>query len=180
MVFIGYVWVLMVEQDIVLQMDVLCKVGCECVFEDMVFGVKVDRFGLVVVLVYLCDGDVLVVWWLDWFGCLMLYFIEIIGVLEVCGVGFWLLIESIDIIILGGWFIFYVFGVLGQFECDLICECIKVGLIVVVVCGCKGGCKLVVIVDKLQWVQEYIVNGLNVWEVVIWFKVSKMVLYVVL
>lgn len=85
--------------------------GCEIVFEDVIFGVKVDCLGLNDVLVFLCKGDMFVVWKFDCLGWFMKYLVEIVIDFGDCGVGFKFLIEGVDIIIIGGMLVFYLFGV---------------------------------------------------------------------
>lgn len=81
----------------------------------------------------------------------MWYFVILIEELCQCGVNFRSLIDSIDISILMGCFFFYVMGVLVEMECELIVECIRVGLVVVCVKGRVGGCCFKLIIK--QWVQ---------------------------
>lgn len=45
-------------------------VGCEKVFVDYVSGLVVVWFGLIKVKDFLWEGDIFVVWCLDWLGCL--------------------------------------------------------------------------------------------------------------
>ena len=155
MALIGYARVSTAEQDTALQTDALRKAGCERVFEDTVSGAKAERPGLTAALAYLRDGDVLAVWRLDRLGRSLPHLIDTIGELDVRGVGFRSLTESIDTTTSGGRLIFHVFGALGQFERDLIRERTKAGLTVAAARGRKGGRKPVVNAEKLQRVREH-------------------------
>lgn len=180
MALIGYARVSTAEQDTALQADALRNAGCERVFEDIVSGAKTERPGLAAALAYLRDGDVLVVWRLDRLGRSLPHLIETIGALEVRGIGFWSLTESIDTTTPGGRLIFHVFGALSQFERDLIRERTKAGLTAAAARGRKGGRKRVITAEKLQRAREHIANGLNVREAAMRIKVGKTALYAAL
>jgi DNA invertase Pin-like site-specific DNA recombinase len=77
----------------------------------------------------------------------------------------------------GGRLIFHVFGVLGQFERDLIRERTRAGLTGAAVRGRKGGRKPVVTRDILRKTRAPIGQGLNVREAAARLKVGKMALY---
>ena len=139
MALIGYARVSTAEQDTALQTDALRKAGCERIFEDTASGAKAERPGLTAALAYLRDGDVLAVWRLDRLGRSLPHLIDTIGELDVRGVGFRSLTESIDTTTSGGRLIFHVFGALGQFERDLIRERTHAGLAAARARGRKGG-----------------------------------------
>ena len=65
---IGYARVSTVDQSLNLQEDALKASGCEKVFQDVVSGGNFERDGLKAALVFLREGDVLVVWKLDRLG----------------------------------------------------------------------------------------------------------------
>lgn len=180
MALIGYARVSTAEQDTALQTDALRNVQCERIFEDTISGAKSERPGLAAALVYLREGDVLVVWRLDRLGRSLPHLIEVIGALEARGVGFRSLTESIDTTTSSGRLIFHVFGALGQFERDLIRERTKAGLLAAAARGRKGGRKPVVTADKLQRAREHIANGLNVREAATRLKIGKTALYAAL
>ncbi len=180
MALIGYARVSTAEQDTALQTDALRKAGCERIFEDTASGAKAERPGLTAALAYLRDGDVLAVWRLDRLGRSLPHLIDTIGELDVRGVGFRSLTESIDTTTSGGRLIFHVFGALSQFERDLIRERTKAGLTVAAARGRKGGRKPVVNAEKLQRAREYMAKGLNVREAAARLKIGKTALYAAL
>lgn len=65
MLLIGYARVSMAERDTVWQTDTLSKAGGKRIFKDTASGTKAVHPGLAAALVYLRDGNVLVVWQLD-------------------------------------------------------------------------------------------------------------------
>jgi DNA invertase Pin-like site-specific DNA recombinase len=180
MALIGYARVSTAEQDTALQTDALRKAGCKRIFEDTVSGAKADRPGLAAALAFLRDGDALAVWRLDRLGRSLPHLIDTIAALDARGVGFRSLTESIDTTTSGGRLIFNVFGALGQFERDLICERTKAGLTAAATRGRKGGRKPVVTADKLLRAREHIASGLNVREAAARLKIGKTALYAAL
>lgn len=64
--------------------------GCvfEYIFIDKMLGVKLIWLGLDKCFDILLFGDILIVWWLDCFGCLMFYLINLIELLVEKDIGF--------------------------------------------------------------------------------------------
>ncbi len=136
---IGYARVSTGDQTLDLQKDALSAAGCEQIFTDMVSGAKADRPGLAKALHYVRRGDTLVVWRLDRLGRSLQHLIETVNVLEVRGIGFKSLTESIDTTTPGGKLIFHIFGSLAEFERDLIRERTHAGLVAARARGRVGG-----------------------------------------
>lgn len=65
---IGYARVSTHDQNLDLQLDSLRKAGCEKVFQESASGSSMDRPVLAEALVYLREGDTLVIWKLDRLG----------------------------------------------------------------------------------------------------------------
>jgi DNA invertase Pin-like site-specific DNA recombinase len=84
---IGYARISTPEQNLSLQMDALGKAGCEKLFHDQISGATTKRPGLDEALIYLREGDVLVVWRLDRLGRSLPHLIETINLLEGKGIG---------------------------------------------------------------------------------------------
>src|SRR3954451_25263532 len=137
---IGYARVSTVDQDLALQRDALHQVGCTRIFEDFgVSGAKTERPALTAALVYIREGDVLVVWKLDRLGRSLAHLIDTVSDLEKRGIGLRSLTEVIDTTTSGGRLILHVFCALGQFERDLIRERTQAGLTAAAARGRKGG-----------------------------------------
>jgi DNA invertase Pin-like site-specific DNA recombinase len=162
---VGYARVSTLDQDPTMQLDALAAAGCTKVFEDRASGARADRPGLQKALHYVRDGDVLIVWKLDWLGRSLPHLIETVSALEKRGVGFRSLTEAIDTTTPGGRLVFHLFGALGQFERDLIRERTRAGLAAAATRGRKGGRKPVITAEKLKRAREIVGKGLTVREV---------------
>ena len=125
---VGYARISTSDQNLYMQQDDLKEDGCEEVFSDIASGAKSDRPGLAKALVYLREGDTLVVWKLDRLGRSVQHLIQTIKELSDRKIGFRSLRESIDTNTSGGKLIFHIFSALAEFERDLIRERTKAGL----------------------------------------------------
>jgi DNA invertase Pin-like site-specific DNA recombinase len=119
---IGYARLSTTEQNLDLQRDALKRAGCEKIIEDKVSGGKVQRPGLERVHDALRSGDVLAVWRLDRLGRSLKHLIELMAELEDDRIGFQSVTESIGTTTPGGKLVFHIFGVLAEFERNLIRE----------------------------------------------------------
>lgn len=136
---IGYARVSTFEQTLDLQQDALTKAGCEQTFTDTISGSVVERPGLQNALLYLREGDTLVVWRLDRLGRSLKHLIETVTALHERGIGFKSLTENIDTTTSAGKLVFHVFGALAEFERDLIRERTQAGLAAARARGRHGG-----------------------------------------
>lgn len=136
---IGYARVSTFEQTLDLQQDALNKAGCSQTFTDTISGSIADRPGLHDALLYLREGDTLVVWRLDRLGRSLKHLIETVTALHERGIGFKSLTENIDTTTSAGKLIFHVFGALAEFERDLIRERTQAGLAAARARGRRGG-----------------------------------------
>ena len=125
---IGYARVSTQDQHLELQKDALEKAGCEKIFTDIASGAKTEREGLKDALVYLREGDILVVWKLDRLGRSLKHLIEIVNDLSEKNIGFQSIEEKIDTTTSGGKLIFHIFASLAEFERDIIRERTNAGL----------------------------------------------------
>lgn len=83
-----------------------------------------------------------------------------------------------------GKLVFGIFVVLVEFECELIVECMIVGLVLVCVCGWKGGWLFKMIVVKL-WLVMVVMGQLEIkvgdlcqefgvmWQILYWYVLFK-------
>jgi len=136
---VGYARVSTNEQNLHLQKDALQAAGSTKIFEDTLSGSREDRPGLDAVLDYLRPGDTLVVWKLDRLGRSLPHLIETVRALEMRGIGFRSLRESIDTTTSGGKLVFHIFAALAEFERDIIRERTAAGLVAARARGRKGG-----------------------------------------
>ena len=171
---VGYARVSTLDQDLSLQLDVLVAAGCAKVFEDRASGTRANRPGLQAALDYVRDGEVLVVWKLDWLGRSLPHLIETVIELAKRDIGFRSLTEAIDTTTPGGRLIF---SALGQFERDLIQERTRAGLAAAAARGRKSGRKPVITNDKLKRAREMIGKGLTAREIAKRLRVGKTALY---
>lgn len=176
---IGYARVSTQGQELDLQLDALKAAGCDRVFQDHgVSGTKAARPGLDDLMRYVREGDVLTVYKLDRLGRSLPNLLTLIQELDVRGVGFRSLTESLDTTTSGGRLLFHLFGALGQFERDLIIERTRAGLTAAVARGRKGGRPRSVTPDKLARALELLVDQkLTTPEVARRLKVGKSALY---
>jgi len=136
---LGYARVSTLEQNPDLQVDELTAAGCWQVWTDHAPGALDRRPQLDSVLEQLRPGDTLVVWRLDRLGRSLRHLIEVVMGLGERGVGFRSLRESIDTTTAGGRLVFHLFGVLAQFERELIRDRTVAGLTAARARGRVGG-----------------------------------------
>ena len=177
MTLIGYVRVSTASQDWALQEDALSRAGCSKIFSDQISGSLPERPGLNQALVYLREGDCLVVWKLDRLGRSLPHLISTVNALGDRGVGFQSLTEGVDTSTPNGRLVFHIFGALAQFERDLIRERTGAGLAAAAARGRKGGRRAVVTSEKLTRAKILIAEGFNVREAAGRIKVGKSALY---
>ena len=102
-------------------------------------GAKVERPGLKQALKYARAGDTLVVWRLDRLSRSLTDLIAVVTQLELEGINFKSLHESIDTVLSSGKLVFHLFGALAEFERNLIRERTQVGLQAARTRGRMGG-----------------------------------------
>lgn len=136
---IGYARVSTQDQTLDLQLDALTQAGCKRTYTDTASGSMIDRKGLLDAVDHLRAGDVLVVWRLDRLGRTLKQLIELINDLNVKGIGFNSLQESIDTTTSGGKLVFHIFGALAEFEREIIRERTNAGLTAARARGRLGG-----------------------------------------
>jgi DNA invertase Pin-like site-specific DNA recombinase len=127
---IGYVRVSINEQNLDLQRDALLKAGVfhKNIYTDKVTGVKAGRPGLTKALSRLRVGDTFIVWRLDRVGRSLKHLIETVTALKNQGIVFKSLMENIDTATANGTLVFQIFGVLAEFERNLVTEWTMAGL----------------------------------------------------
>lgn len=150
---IGYARVSTVDQTLALQQDALTQAGCEKIFTDTASGSQAERPGLIEVLTFARAGDTLIVWRLDRLGRSLHNLIETVNMLKERGIHFRSLQEQFDTATSGGKLVFHMFGVLAEFERDLIRERTQAGLTAARARGRVGGRPRVEALNNPQKVQ---------------------------
>lgn len=136
---IGYARVSTWDQTTQMQMDALRSAGCLRIFEETASGTKADRPELAAALDYARPGDTLVVWRLDRLGRSLRHLIDTVTTMEERSVGFRSLHENVDTTTSTGKLVFHIFAALAEFECDLIVDRTKAGLVAARERGSKPG-----------------------------------------
>lgn len=136
---VGYARVSTRDQQLALQVDALRQAGCTQIYEEVISGAKAERPVLQALLTQLCAGDVLMIWKLDRLGRSLRHLIEVVTTLARRGVGFQSLHEHLDTTTSSGKLVFHMFGVLAEFERDLIQERTQAGLVAARQRGRVGG-----------------------------------------
>jgi DNA invertase Pin-like site-specific DNA recombinase len=138
---IGYARVSTTDQTPQLQTDALKKAKCKPIFTEHKSGRNMNRPELARCLESLEKGDTLVVWKLDRLGRSLRDLIEIVERLDKAGVQFISLTEQINTTTANGRLIFQMFGMLAEFERNLIRERTNAGLVAARARGRIGGRK---------------------------------------
>jgi len=126
---LGYARVSTGDQDVAGQTMRLEQAGAIRVFTDVRSGKSMNRPGLVELLAYARQGDILAVVRLDRLGRSLAELISIVDQLKTRGIGLVSLEEKIDTSPAAGELIFHVFGAIAHFERRLISERTKDGIV---------------------------------------------------
>ncbi len=146
---VGYARVSTDDQDLSLQLDELKKAGCRKIFSDKISGSKDDRPGLNNCLLYLEQGDTLLVWRIDRLGRSLQHLVGIVSGFQEKGIHFRSLHDgAIDTTTASGELVFNIFASMAQFERRLIQERTKAGLDAARARGKLGGRKPIEKDDK--------------------------------
>jgi DNA invertase Pin-like site-specific DNA recombinase len=160
-VLVGYMRISTAEQSLALQRDALAAAGCERFYEDTCSGAVADRPGLARALEVLRAGDALVVWKLDRIGRSLAHVVELVGALQVRGVGLRVLTGGIDTTSATGRLVFGIFATLAEFERDLIHERTMAGLAAARARGRSGGRPRLMTRAKLRTAMAMMANRGN-------------------
>ena len=174
---IGYARVSTIDQNHQLQTDALKKAGCERFFTDRLSGARADRPALAEAIEFGRKGDTLVVWRLDRLARSVAHLIEIINTLEMKGVGFTSLTETIDTRSSSGRLVLHIFGALAEFERALIRDRTTAGLKAARDRGRIGGRPRLMTGEKLSAARKLVGSGMSAREVATAVGVSVPTLY---
>ena len=126
---LGYARVSTDDQETHLQIDALKAAGAERIYKEKASGAKTDRPELMRMLDSARSGDVVVVWKLDSLGRSLLHLIETVNLLHGRGVQLRSLTENlIDTTSPSGKLVFGIFGLMAEFERDMLRQRTNAGL----------------------------------------------------
>ena len=162
---IGYARVSTWDQTTEPQIAALKDAGCLRIFEETASGTRSDRPELANALEYLREGDTLVVWRLDRLGRSLGHLIETVRVLDVRGIGFKSIHESIDTTTSAGRLVFHIFGALAEFERALIVDRTKAGLAAARERGAKPGHRPLLSAKQVEAVKAMHAGGSTISEI---------------
>ena len=147
---VGYARISTQDQNLDLQRNALLQAGCQRLFEDKVSGSRTDLIGLNQALDFLRSDDTLVVWKLDRLVRSTRHLIDFVTVLDVQGIHFKSLTDSIDTSSPSGRFFFHIMASLSEMERDLMIERTHAGLLVARQLGHKSGRKRKMTDSKIE------------------------------
>ena len=157
---LGYARVSTDEQETHLQIDALKAAGCERIFQEKASGAKADRPELMRMLDNARKGDVVIVWKMDRLGRSLLHLIETVNLLNERGVQLRSLTENvIDTTTPSGKLVFGVFGLMAEFERDMLRQRTNAGLAAARKRGRVGGRPKSIGTDDLKKARALLASG---------------------
>ncbi len=177
---IGYARVSTLDQDLSLQRDMLLKAKCHHIFEDRLPSTtsKTERPGLAEALNHLRAGDTLVVWRLERLAHTLRELLTLAQQLQERHIALHALQEELDTSTPNGHLQFQLFGILVEFERDLMRERVRTGLLAARARGRKGGRPRALTSDQLTRASALMRDRqLTIGEITARLGVSKSTLY---
>jgi len=136
---IGYARISTDDQKIDLQIDALKNYGCKKIYKEVATGARTQRPELSALLKSLRPGDKIIIWRLDRLSRSLRDLIRIANELQSINVELISLTESIDTTTPTGRMLFHFFGLLAEFERDLLKERTSAGRASARARGFSGG-----------------------------------------
>jgi DNA invertase Pin-like site-specific DNA recombinase len=155
---IGYARISTDDQKLDLQHDALQTTGCEKIYDETASGASARLPVREELLDYARRGDTVVVWKLDRLGRSLRDLIEVVNALYERGVGLRSLHESIDTTAPTGKLTFHVFAALSEFECDLLRERTRAGIIAAQKRGAKLGRPRLLTLEQVEMARTMMAN----------------------
>ncbi len=126
---LGYARVSTDDQETYLQIDALKAADCDRIYQEKASGAKTDRPELMRLLDNARKGDVVIVWKMDRLGRSLLHLIETVNLLNERGIQLKSLTENlIDTTTPSGKLVFGIFGLMAEFERDMLRQRTNAGL----------------------------------------------------
>lgn len=147
---IGYARVSTTDQNLESQITLLKEAGCEKIFEDVISGSKTERKGLKECLEYARTGDSIVIYKLDRLGRSLKELLTLIDDLKKREITLIILSQNIDTSTSTGKLMLQLFGMIAEFERELIRERTMAGLKSARARGKVGGRKYLLTKDKIE------------------------------
>jgi DNA invertase Pin-like site-specific DNA recombinase len=122
MAIIGYARVSTADQELEAQMEQLCSLPCEKIFQEKISGATIERPQLTALLEYVREGDVLVVCKLDRIARSTKNLLDIVEQLEKKKVAFRVLNINLDTTTATGKLMLSMLAAIGQFEREMMLE----------------------------------------------------------
>ncbi len=170
---IGYCRVSTNDQNPDMQLTALKRVGCKKIFTDKATGAHVKRPELEKCLQAIKTSDTLIVWKLDRLGRSLHDLIALLDYLQVRGVAFKSLTESIDTTTPTGRAMWQMVGILAELERSLIQERTKAGRAAAQARGVKMGRKPLLSVEQVTHARKLLEGGERSAQVARLLKVSR-------
>ncbi|NNM60239.1 MAG: recombinase family protein [Legionellales bacterium] len=156
---IGYARISTHDQNLMLQLSALKKMGCKKIYEDQLSGTKNNRPGLQLALEVLRKGDTLVVWKLDRLGRTVKGLIDLVNQLHLKGIHFKSITDNLDTSTPSGRFFFHIMASLAEMERELTVERTRAGLEIARQLGRKGGRKRIMTDSKIDSAKKLLASG---------------------
>jgi len=177
---IGYARINTQDLDTTLQKEKLEAAGCTHIFWENASGAKRQRPELDKALVYVREGETLVVFKLDRLARSLKDLLGIMDTLKEKGVGFRSLTESIDTTTPAGVMMMQMLGAVAEFERSMIMERTEAGRRRAVAKDVKFGPKALLSQDQVEAARKMEEDGKPAGDIAALFNVSKQTLYRVL
>lgn len=147
---IGYARVSTSDQNLESQVALLKEAGCGKIFEDVISGAKTERKGLKEMLEYARAGDTIVIYKLDRLGRSLKELLTLIDDLKKREITLVILSQNIDTSTSTGKLMLQLFGMIAEFERELIRERTMIGLKSARARGKIGGRKYILNKEQIE------------------------------
>lgn len=155
---VGYARVSTTDQSLDVQMDELTAHGCDRIFQDQASGTSRVRAGLVEMLQFVRDGDIIVVSRLDRFARSLTDLFQLLDELGRKGVAFQCVHQSIDTSSSTGKLTLAILGAVAEFENDIRKERQRAGIAKAKANGVYKGRRASIDVAR---VKEFVAQGMT-------------------
>lgn len=175
---IGYARVSTTDQNLESQIALLKEAGCVKIFEDMISGSKAERKGLKEMLEYARAGDSIVIYKLDRLGRSLKELLTLIDDLKKREITLIILSQNIDTSTSTGKLMLQLFGMIAEFERELIRERTMAGLKSARARGKLGGRRYILNASQIENLKLIHSAGkTSIMEMCEMFKIKKPTLY---